>query len=120
MNNWNFFFLYQRRAGLKLKFRSFENRKSFPEKFGRRNDFQKGNLLAKKRDKAGGAGPTTPTLVGPITSPLMVKFLHLESFGRTNNCQANSTRFFSDGRTSLSAFRRPCRGLTVVGKQKAS
>ena len=46
--------------------------------------------------KAGGAGPTTPTLVGPKISPLLVKFLHLESFGWTNNCQVKVLLRWSD------------------------
>ena len=46
--------------------------------------------------RAGGAGPTTPTLVGPKISPLLVKFLHLESFGRTNNCYIKFLLRWSD------------------------
>ena len=42
-------------------------------------------------NKAGGTGPTTPTLVGPKILSFMVKFSHFQSFGRTfgrtNKCQ---------------------------------
>ena len=35
--------------------------------------------------RAGGAGPTTPTLVGPKVVPLMVKLLYFERLGWPNN-----------------------------------
>ena len=38
-------------------------------------------------NRAGGAGPTTPTLVRPKVWLFMVKVLHSKSSGRTNNCQ---------------------------------
>ena len=37
--------------------------------------------------RAGGAGPTTPTLVGPKILSFMVKALYFQSSGQTNNCQ---------------------------------
>ena len=35
--------------------------------------------------RAGQAGPTTPTLVGPKILPFMVKAMYFQSFGRTDN-----------------------------------
>ena len=35
--------------------------------------------------RASGAGPTTPTLVGPKILPFLIKALYFQSFGRTNN-----------------------------------
>ena len=46
--------------------------------------------------RAGGAGPTTPTLVGPKILPFMVKALYFQSFGRTNNCQIDALIRSSD------------------------
>ena len=45
---------------------------------------------------AGGAGPTTPTLVGPKIFLFMVKALYFQSSGRTNNCQIEVLFKWSD------------------------
>ena len=37
--------------------------------------------------RAGGAGPTTPTLVAPKIFLFMVKALYFQSSGQTSNCQ---------------------------------
>ena len=41
----------------------------------------------RRRSGADGAGPTTPTLVGPKIVLFMVKALYFQSSGGTNNCQ---------------------------------
>ena len=46
--------------------------------------------------RAGGTGPTTPTLVGPKILPFMVKALCFQSFGRTDNCQIDALFRWSD------------------------
>ena len=51
----------------------------------------------------GGAGPTTPTSVGPKILPFMVKALCFESFGRTNNCQTDALFRWSDQSCTPSA-----------------
>ena len=55
--------------------------------------------------RAGGAGPTTPTLVGPKILSFMVKALYFQSYGRTNNCQIE-VHFQMVG-PILHSFRRP-------------
>ena len=37
--------------------------------------------------RAGGAGPTTSTLVGPKISSFMVKALYFQGSGQTSNCR---------------------------------
>ena len=59
--------------------------------------------------RAGGAGPTTPTLVGPKILSFMVKALYFQSYGRTNNCQIE-VHFQMVG-PILHSFRRPCIAL---------
>ena len=45
------------------------------------------NKHVQAHNRAGGAGPTSPTLVGPKIFIFMVKALYFQSSGRTNNCQ---------------------------------
>ena len=46
--------------------------------------------------RPGGAGPTSPTLVGPKIFIFMVKALYFQSSGRTNNCQIEVLFKWSD------------------------
>ena len=54
--------------------------------------------------RAGGAGPTTLTLVGPKILSFMVKALYFQGSGRTNNCQIGAV---SNGRTNLALLPPP-------------
>ena len=56
-----------------------------------------------KWPRAGGAGPTTPTLVGPKILLFMVIALYFQSSGRTNNCQIEVLFKWSDQSCTLSA-----------------
>ena len=53
--------------------------------------------------KAGGAGPTTPTLVEPKILSFMVKDLYFQSSGRTNNCHIEVLFKWSDQSCTPSA-----------------
>ena len=53
--------------------------------------------------RAGGAGPTTPTLVGPKIFLFMVKALYFQSSGRINNCQIEVLFKWSDQSCTPSA-----------------
>ena len=57
----------------------------------------------KAENRAGGTGPTTPTLVRPKILPFMVKALCFQSFGRTNNCQIDALFRWSDQSCTSSA-----------------
>ena len=65
-----------------------------------------GRCLELLQYRAGGAGPTTPTLVGPKILSFMVKALYFQSYGWTNNCQIEV--HFQMVRPILHSFRRPC------------
>ena len=53
-------------------------------------------LAQNSQNRAGGAGPTTPTLVGPKILLFMVKALLFQCSGRTNNCQIEVLFKWSD------------------------
>ena len=54
-------------------------------------------------NRAGRAGPTSPTLVGPKIFIFMVKALYFQSSGRTNNCQIEVLFKWSDQSCTPSA-----------------
>ena len=54
-------------------------------------------------NRAGGAGPTSLTLVGPKIFIFMVKALYFQSSGRTNNCQIEVLFKWSDQSCTPSA-----------------
>ena len=70
--------------------------------------FQKELFCSLNESSAGGAGPTTPTLVGPKILSFMVKALYFQSYGRTNNCQIE-VHFQMVG-PILHSFHRPWKG----------
>ena len=53
--------------------------------------------------RAGGAGPTTPTLVGPKILLCMVNALYIQNYGRTNNSQIELLFKWSDQSCTPSA-----------------
>ena len=55
--------------------------------------------------RAGGAGPTTSTLVGPKILSFMVKALYFQGSGRTNNCRIEALFKWSDQSCTPSAAR---------------
>ena len=59
--------------------------------------------VERAKHRAGGAGPTTPTLVGPKILSFMVKALYFQSYGRTNNCQIQVLYKWSDQSSTPSA-----------------
>ena len=70
------------------------------------------------RFRAGGAGPTSPTLVGPKIFIFMVKTLYFQSSGRTNNCQIEVLFKWSDQSCTPSAA--PALKNTTIGSSKNS
>ena len=63
--------------------------------------------------KAGGSGPTTPTLVRPKILPFAVKVLYLQNFGRTNNCVVEVFLKWSDKSRTPSAAHEYARDLSL-------
>ena len=67
--------------------------------------------------KAGGIGPSTPTLVGPKILPFAVKVLYLQNFGRTNNCVVEVFLKWSDqSRTPSAAPVKTAKVLPIFKK----
>ena len=53
--------------------------------------------------RAGGSGPTTPTLVGPKILTSAVKVLHFQNFGWSDNCLVEAFLKWSDHSRTPSA-----------------